>query len=427
MITENDINYKILDEQFSVFIQTLFDKTGKTFNDFKHPFLVDNENYKYEIRKIAKEKLQSKFWTENIIGDGEILERIISAIEINENKIKNNLILWERRFGEKSKPQHKIFLDALENKNDIKLYERLFYDFYTGKSKDDEIFRRLTEITKDYRLISYFFFIKYEHKMPIVPTTFDKIFELLGIKFKTLGNCNYNNYLDYNQIIKLVQKFLIQEKGIKDTELLDAHSFLWTIGPLINFAKQEVQLENKNTTDFENQKESHTTKNESITETIETEKEVSYQTMTDDQFIELYKKQMENGHSGEKIVYETEKNILINIGRLDLANDVEIVGNQIGLGYDILSFEPIEGDKRIEKQIEVKSVQNTNVKRFYLTRNELEKSRILSNYYVYLVDNSILNSPTITRIKRPDFFDKTKFELKPTVYEIKYNTDGKTK
>ena len=33
-------------------------------------------------------------------------------------------------------------------------------------------------------------------------------------------------------------------------------------------------------------------------------------------------------------------------------------------------------EERIEKQIEVKSVQNTNVKRFYLTRNELEKSRI---------------------------------------------------
>jgi hypothetical protein len=413
------------------------------FIDFKHPYLEDNENYKYNIRKIAKERLQSKFWTDKIIGEGEILERIVSAIEINENKIKNNLILWEMRYGEKSKPQHKIFLDVLESKTNLKLYDRLFYDFYTGKSKDEDIFRRFTEITKDYRLISYFFFIKYEHKMPIVPTTFDKIFELLGIKFKTLGNCNYNNYSDYNQIIKLVQKFLIQEKGIKNTELLDAHSFLWIIGPLINFAKEKKQLENRNTkqepienkfntenqntTDFENQKNSIDKDNERSIEITETEKEVSFQTMTDDQFFCLYKKQMDNGHTGENIVYEAEINLLKDIDRIDLANDVEIVGNQIGLGYDILSFEPIEGNKRIEKQIEVKSVQNTSIKRFYLTRNELEKSRVLSNYYVYLVDNSNTESPTITKIKKPNFHDKSKFELKTTVYEIKYNADDKTK
>lgn len=443
MITKNDINYKILDEQFSVFTQFLFDKTGITFIDFKHPYLVKSENYKYDIRRIAKERLQSKFWSDSIIGDGEILERIVSAIEIKDNKIKNNLILWEMRYGEKSKPQHKIFLDAIENKYNLKLYDRLFYDFFTGKSKDEDIFGRFKEITTDYRLISYFFFIKYEHKMPIVPTTFDKIFELLGIKFKTLGNCKFDNYTDYNQIIKLVQKFLIQEKGIKNTELLDAHSFLWIIGLLINSPKRKEQsekennsqnplenrhnIESQNTNDFDNQKDSNNHENERSIETIETDKEIYYQTMTDDQFIELYKKQMENGHIGEKIVFESEKNILKNIGRLDLANDVEMVGNQIGLGYDILSYEPIEGEKRIEKQIEVKSVQNTNIKRFYLTRNELEKSRILSNYYVYLVDNYILDNPTITSIKRPDFFDKTKFELKPTVYEIKYNADERTK
>lgn len=437
MLTEHQL--KNLDFQYSLFTQTLFKETGVEFVDFNHPYIEKNENYKYTVRTIAKERLQSKFWNKNQIGDGSILTKVISAIEIKEN----NLLQWDNRYGESGK-QHKIFINALQNRTNLLLYEQLFYDFYTSKSNDNEIFNRFTTITTDYRLISYFFFIKYENKLPIVPRTFDEIFELLSIDFKASGNCNFDNYSEYNGIIKQIQNYLIQEKDITTTELLDAHSFLWVIGPHINLRKQKEKPEKKKlkhessdqdsesltTKSFENEKNLVDTENERNVqnlETAESEKENTYQTMTDDQFIDLYKKQMENGHTGEKIVYETEKNILINIGRLDLANDVEIVGNQIGLGFDILSFEPIEGDKRIEKQIEVKSVQNTNVKRFYLTRNELEKSRILSNYYVYLVDNSILDSPTITRIKKPDFFDKTKFELKPTVYEIKFNTGGKTK
>jgi hypothetical protein len=142
--------------------------------------------------------------------------------------------------------------------------------------------------------------------------------------------------------------------------------------------------------------------------------------------MEIYKKQMENGHAAEIIIYENEQKLLRQIGRDDLAKDVEIVGNKIGIGYDIISFEQIEGTERIEKQIEVKSVQNTKTKRFYLTRNELEKSRKLPNYYVYLVDNSNIERPIITKLQRPDFFDKTKFELKTSIYEIKYTIDKQT-
>jgi len=438
MITDNDLNYKILDEQYNLFTQFLFDDEGVEFKNFKHPYIEQFENYKYAVKNLAKEKLQLKSWNENSIGKGEILQKVISSIEIKEKKVLNNLLQWDNRFGPKAK-EHLLFIEALESRNNLYSFEKLFYDFFTNKSTDEDIFKRFTDITTNYRLISYFYFVKLENKMPLVPTKFDKIFELLGINFKTTGNCNYDNYLDYNEIIKLIKKYFINEKNIKNTELLDAHSFLWIIGPHIRFQKEKEEKENsnrkireqKNFEQIEKQnrlneiadnkrRKEEVEKNE---ERIEAQQRIFYQTMTDEQFIEIYKKQMENGHSAEVIIFENEKKLLRQIGRDDLAQDVQIVGNMIGLGYDILSFEPIEGIDRIEKQIEVKSVQNTKIKRFYLTRNELEKSRNLSNYYVYLVDNSNIDSPIVTIIKNPNFFDKEKFELKTSVYEIKFDTN----
>jgi len=433
MINDNDINYKILDEQYNLFTQFLFDDNGVKFTDFKHPYIEKFENYKIAVKNLAKEKLQLKSWNETSIGKGDILQKVISSIEIHEKKIVNNLLQWDNRFGPKAK-QHSLFIDALENRNNLYSFEKLFYDFFTNKSTDEDIFKRFTEITTDYRLISYFYFVKQDNRMPLVPSKFDKIFELLGINFRTFGNCNFDNYLYYNEIIKIIKKYLISQKSIKSTELIDAHTFLWIIGVHINFPKEkEIREKIKEQNNFE-QIEKQNKKNE-IAESkrrkeeeekndarIEAEQRIFYQTMTDEQFIDIYKKQMENGHSAEEVIFENEQKLLRQIGREDLSQDVQIVGNLIGLGYDILSFEPIEGTDRIEKQIEVKSVQNTKIKRFYLTRNELEKSRNLPNYYVYLVDNSNIDSPIITIIKNPNFFDKEKFELKTSVYEIKYNT-----
>lgn len=101
--------------------------------------------------------------------------------------------------------------------------------------------------------------------------------------------------------------------------------------------------------------------------------------------VDFIKNELENkrlGFLGELFVIKNEKDILYNNGRKDLADLVEhsseIHGD--GLGYDILSFD-INGEK---KYIEVKTTRSEINRPFYLTKNEIEFSKInKDNYYLY--------------------------------------------
>lgn len=100
---------------------------------------------------------------------------------------------------------------------------------------------------------------------------------------------------------------------------------------------------------------------------------------------DFVKNEIENkrlGFLGEQFVIQNEKKILIENSRNDLADLVEH-SSQVhgdGLGYDIVSFE-INGDK---KYIEVKTTRSEINRPFYLTKNEIEFSKLKrSNYYLY--------------------------------------------
>src|SRR6266487_4366038 len=174
---------ELMNIQFHEFSQFIEAKSHVPFQDFKHPYIEEEENYKYYIYDEAREKLNlidNQVWKEGNIGKGKILENVISAIEIK----RNNLIQWDNRYGETRK-QHKLLLEAKRNKKNLATYESLFFDLYKRQS-DKQTFDNFLNYTKDYRLISYLFFIKkkgddqYMKKdryLPIVPTTFDKIFE----------------------------------------------------------------------------------------------------------------------------------------------------------------------------------------------------------------------------------------------------------
>lgn len=101
--------------------------------------------------------------------------------------------------------------------------------------------------------------------------------------------------------------------------------------------------------------------------------------------IDFIKNEIENkrlGFLGELFVIQNEKKILAENGRSDLADLVEhsseVHGD--GLGYDIISFE-LNGDKKF---IEVKTTRSEINRPFYLTKNEIEFSKLNSrNYYLY--------------------------------------------
>ena len=92
------------------------------------------------------------------------------------------------------------------------------------------------------------------------------------------------------------------------------------------------------------------------------------------------------GDLGEIFVYKQEKKYLEENGEQNLAKKIEHVAKTKGdgLGYDILSYD-LNGDP---KYIEVKTTKGNKNSTFFITRNELEKSKIKKdNYFLYRVYN----------------------------------------
>ena len=88
------------------------------------------------------------------------------------------------------------------------------------------------------------------------------------------------------------------------------------------------------------------------------------------------------GSVGEEIVVEHDRKLLADTGHEELSERVRHVAKLEGdgAGYDVLSFD-LDGN---EKHLEAKTTTGPSCTPFYMTRNELEFSRLKpSRYFVY--------------------------------------------
>lgn len=99
-------------------------------------------------------------------------------------------------------------------------------------------------------------------------------------------------------------------------------------------------------------------------------------------YVADYKKKLDNGYAGEALVYEFERNKLIQLGREDLAERIKWISrdNGDGFGYDIQSFEVING-RVSEIFIEVKSSASSLNSDFEISSNELEFAKCHPDSY----------------------------------------------
>ena len=387
----------------SEFNKRCTEKIGESKTDFKNlPIVEKHENYKYEILKEAKSQLLLKTWRETDIGSGTILKNVKNAINVKSN----NLIDWRK------KDDFKKIKANREN-------EKFLYDFFKSKIQDEIAFDNFEEIGFSYQLIAYLFFIKNHQKfMPISQEKFDEIFSSINIDFKTSYNCSWENYVEFNEIIKLFRKQLSQ-RFKKRPSLLDAHSFLWIYGFQLDESKEKVkqakttQKSETKATDTPKEKprpelETYTLKVIDLDDLTETANEIDY--------TEKHRKMIEIGDEAEKFVLESEIEFL-KAEYPELAEKVRLVSNDPKLGFDVLSFE-LDGK---QKQIEVKAISvNRNAKSFIITRNEFSKSKTYSNYYVYCVTEINSENPKILRIKNPDFENNNDFLIEPLTYKITF-------
>jgi hypothetical protein len=76
--------------------------------------------------------------------------------------------------------------------------------------------------------------------MPIQPTGFDRVFAEMGIQFRTLRSCSWENYSTFNTILDELRHDIAQRAHLARVRLIDAHSFCWVFSTLL---KQEADGE----------------------------------------------------------------------------------------------------------------------------------------------------------------------------------------
>jgi hypothetical protein len=410
-MNEKIITNQIFNATFEKFVEIVETLSDQPFKKLKtNSYINEQEGYKYIVQREAKSKLLSKTWNKNTFGQGNITTLVNAAIQ-NKKGIENNLIDWRK------KDNFKKIKPSKEN-------EELLFNFFKSKIKNEIAFEKLHGLKFSYQFIAYLFFLREPQKfMPISQDRFDKIFNSLGIDFKTSRNTYWENYQKYNQIIKEYQNHL--KIKFKTVSLLDAHSFLWIYGYQFDDKKAKILNKKKTvgnpiiaTKDEENKK----LKLYELKKIIPSNSQNSYN-QTEEiphkeiviDYLEKHRKQIEIGNKAENIVLNSEREFLKKNNLTHLAKNVELVSDKPHLGYDILSFE-LDGRP---KQIEVKAISN-NRKNFFITHNELNKSQRLNNYYLYCVTKINSGQEEILRIKNPKFEDKNYFKIEPMSFKITF-------
>lgn len=215
----------LFERQFEAFKMFVEEQSGSTFTSFASNWYTENqEGYKYEVHRAARDALSYQTWKKADIGSGKIVSAVIKSIELPDN----NLVPWDSRHGVNARP-HKPLFEAKNTHDTLSKVEECFFNLY-HEEQDEKSFTELVGIFGGtYPLLAYFFFLKDRSKyLPIRPTYFDLAFKYLGADFKTNRRCSWENYLIYIALIDEL-KTKLTESLSREITLLDAHSFAWIL------------------------------------------------------------------------------------------------------------------------------------------------------------------------------------------------------
>lgn len=224
--------------------QDLITRYDQPFTRFDEGLIAAWESYKPKVRDVALSRLQADNWTPDQIGSGDIVAKVIDAIEIQatHGDLTNNMVFWQNRFGHANR-DHRTLLEAATTGTGLASIERLLFDLYRGDRPEGNVFDQLSEATgAKYPLMAYLFFLKdMDRFMPIQPTGFDRVFAEIGLEFRTLRNCTWSNYSEFNALLDALREPIAQAAGLENVRLIDAHSLLWLFSTLLKMeAKGEL-------------------------------------------------------------------------------------------------------------------------------------------------------------------------------------------
>ena len=350
------------------------------FEDFQSGLARSMEHYKEWLYLEARRRLDVDAWTERLIGTGEILACVLSAIEIKEDDgHRNNIVQWEGRKGPESKSTLKLLAAKTEPRQRQKAEEAL-WKMYAEEADPRQCFVDLVEhFGARYDLISYLFFIRdWNQFMPLKSSRFPPVFELLGVPHSMVKQCNWPNYAGFLARIREVQRHLEGYNIPNGVRLVDAHSFCW----MLNALDEPPDEAPSSVSILPMTPQAGAAPSRGAAGAATTQEELE----------ENQRNQKRIGGLAQSIVLEAERQRLKKQGRNDLAQRVRDVSYDVSLGYDISSF-TLEGEA---KPIEVKAAARRGADcRFFLSENERVKAGALSNYHFALVFDVESSSPIL--------------------------------
>ena len=224
--------------------QDLVSRYDQPFTRFDEGLIAAWESYKPRVRDVALKRLQADGWTPDQIGTGEIVAKVIDAIEIQatHGDLTNNMVFWQNRFGHANR-DHRALIEAVTTGTGLASIEQHLFELYIGDRTEGEVFEDLSEATgAKYPLMAYLFFLKdMDRFMPIQPTGFDRVLTEIGFDFRTLRNCSWSNYSEFNGILEALREPIAKAAGLDNVRLVDAHSLLWLFSTFLRMeAKGEL-------------------------------------------------------------------------------------------------------------------------------------------------------------------------------------------
>jgi hypothetical protein len=216
----------VFQDQFRLFSAAIEKASNAPFVSFEQGLAATWESYKPALHAKAVRTMGVDKWDASSIGNGEILEAVISAIELPDN----NLVRWPNQYGHANR-SHRALIDARLNPRSRHVLEGWLFNFYKGLAEPGEAFEEFRRLAGSrYDLLAYMFFLRdMEKYMPIATRTFDEAFRRLGIDVVTTQRCSWENYCQYNDALREVETALVQHAGLAKARLIDAHSFCWIL------------------------------------------------------------------------------------------------------------------------------------------------------------------------------------------------------
>lgn len=216
-----------------IFQEILSARDSRGFVDFRSGIIDREEGYKYRNYTAARQRLNLSDWEGLTPGSGQIVARVISAIEIETDKSagisQNNVLMWWP-----PNVAHRPLLDIrYERGARLTDVERHLRDLYLDRRDEGSIFEDLAHpgmLGRTYPLLGYLFFIKdIDRFTPVTPRYLQRGLVEIGADLSMERRASWENYQAFLGRLHRIRELLAAETGL-DVRLIDAHSFIWVLG-----------------------------------------------------------------------------------------------------------------------------------------------------------------------------------------------------